>query len=1122
MFKDARTTVLMSDELNLFDSPNSTWKFGYPQNTFEFTESPQDFVPERTGQWHDAEAFSQLNSCTAVLQEVITKHNVILTDFLSNPDGSLASELKASMQKLLNQRDHLTQVTSAAMNEIDMLRNDNVLRTREFVSLQATLLEAEHQLEQASEQERQLTSLRQAYLSLEKRLEHAVRTVPSENRPYWDCNGFSSVDRTEFPGSPVHPEESIYAGQRNKSIVLQGDSPKQIAPVKHLLVQLEATQQKLDAQIEQSNELEALLADRESRVVTQGHELNEAESQLSASAHLINQLHERLSANHHYLNQLLQQFNPTSSPNNAEQLPAVPAVLELASNLDAVYAELQDSERLRLIAERRASSATTTARQLRTRLRHIVNELESDSLDSVHAAVSRSVCAASTQTLPTLGVARAVQTVPSNGADFNKLRAETDSNTNASLETILTYAFSRPSEVMATLTTKEQTTPEQVIQLKEALRNAIIQVERLNKYRLAQKSKLEQMQQRFIQLNSELDATVDALRYHQTSSEDERRRTASELSGLRMQLAKANALLTQQRARNAKMTSSPFSMTDSVQASRASSMSPVANRAFVPGKEVMSSSEDIELQLTMAQSELSQLRADMTRQKTDSDREATKLRGQLAEAAADIRTLRLQLTRIQTAASVAHRNAGNDQAAIMEVACSNCQRLQRLLDIIQRKANDNSAMSNSVEQSLHSAKLTGKSSESNAVIPIGSLDYEQHPNEGQQQRDVLMTQKENVHSSFESISFELHNTRHQLVQTEKQIEELCTRHHEEVIHLQEEKLRIVQEREFLQEERRRLLEHEEDVFRKEREMEALILIASRNKHLFKDSLQAQLIEAGTTAHSANQHFPDSPEPENTNNSLVGDPRNICSIVTHSKAVQTDVYERLSDSNNITGLGSFQLIGESFEELEFNAISGAQNLISERLRSRYNSLQDMAEELLVLRSRLYDEQQALEKAKLEFRKMQEVQSTIQERTANFTASESSTHMDKSVPAQSDTPEIPYDVLMHRLQAAEREAEDAVAQLRASNSEFLTLRERVSYASVERAHLKSTIEGLDEQVSRLESCLYERTQQLNQCRDELNKAAGRYVIPLDTALGGVHVSKTLKYTTFSRVTTRLKCF
>ncbi|TGZ68522.1 hypothetical protein CRM22_004229 [Opisthorchis felineus] len=1005
----------MSDEPNLFDSPNSTWKFGYPQHTFEFTESPRDFVPERTGQWRDVEAFSQLNSCTAVLQEVITNHSVILADFLRSPDGSLASELKASMQKLLNQHDRLTQVTSAAMNEV--------------------------------------------------------------------------------------------------------------APVKHLLVQLEATQQKLDAQIEQSNELEALLADRESRVVTQGHELNEAESQLSASAHLINQLHERLSANHHYLNQLLQQFNLTSSSNNVEQLPAVPAVLELASNLDAVYAELQDSERLRLIAERQASSATTTARQLRTRLRHIVNELESDSLDSVHAAVSPSVCVASTQTLPNLGIARAVQTVPSNGADFIKLKAQTDTNTNASLETTLTYAFSRPSEVMATLATKEQATPEQVIQLKEALRNAIIQVERLNKYRLAQKSKVEQMQQRFIQLNSELDATVDALRYHQTSSEDERRRTASELSGLRMQLAKANALLTHQRARNAKMMSSPFSMTDSMQASRASSMSPVTNRTFVPGKEVISSSEDIELQLTMAQSELSQLRADMTRQKTDSDREATKLRGQLAEAATDIRTLRLQLTRIQTAASVAQRNAGNDQAAVVEIACSNCQRLQRLLDIIQRKTNENTAISSSVEQSPHnaSAKLTGKSTESNALIPVGSLDYGQHPNEGQRQRDVLETQEENVQSNFESISFELHNTRHQLIQTEKEIEEMCARHHEEAIHLQEEKLRIVQEREFLQEERRRLLEHEEDVFRKEKEMEALILIASRNKHVFKDSLQAQLIEAGTHSHPASQHFPDSPEPENTNNSLVGDPCNVCSIVTHSKAAQTDMYERLSDSNNITESGSFQLIGESFGELEFSATSGAQNLINERLRSRYNSLQDMAEELLVLRSRLYDEQQALERAKLEFRKMREAQSTIQERTANLTASalETFTHTDKSAPAQSDIPEIPYDVLMHRLQAAEREAEDAVAQLRASNSEFLTLRERVSYASVERAHLKSTIEGLDEQVSRLESCLYERTQQLNQCRDELNKATGRYIIPFNTALGGVHVSKTLKYTTFSRVTTRLKC-
>lgn len=54
------------------------------------------------------------------------------------------------------------------------------------------------------------------------------------------------------------------------------------------------------------------------------------------------------------------------------------------------------------------------------------------------------------------------------------------------------------------------------------------------------------------------------------------------------------------------------------------------------------------------------------------------------------------------------------------------------------------------------------------------------------------------------------------------------------------------------------------------------------------------------------------------------------------------------------------------------------------------------------------------------------------------------------------------LLKRLHAAEKEAQEATEQLKASNTEFLNLRERISYAMVERAHLKATVDGLDEEV------------------------------------------------------------
>ncbi len=53
-------------------------------------------------------------------------------------------------------------------------------------------------------------------------------------------------------------------------------------------------------------------------------------------------------------------------------------------------------------------------------------------------------------------------------------------------------------------------------------------------------------------------------------------------------------------------------------------------------------------------------------------------------------------------------------------------------------------------------------------------------------------------------------------------------------------------------------------------------------------------------------------------------------------------------------------------------------------------------------------------------------------------------------------------MARLQTLEEEVESSADQLKASNVEFLQLRERLTTATVERAHLKATVDGLDDQV------------------------------------------------------------
>ncbi|VDK22602.1 unnamed protein product [Taenia asiatica] len=84
------------------------------------------------------------------------------------------------------------------------------------------------------------------------------------------------------------------------------------------------------------------------------------------------------------------------------------------------------------------------------------------------------------------------------------------------------------------------------------------------------------------------------------------------------------------------------------------------------------------------------------------------------------------------------------------------------------------------------------------------------------------------------------------------------------------------------------------------------------------------------------------------------------------------------------------------------------------------------------------------------------------------------------------DAPVDVsrLLERLRVLEAEVESSADQLKASNDEFLQLRERLTNAAVEKAHLKATLDGLDDQVNQLEAALFERTEELRKCQAELS--------------------------------------
>lgn len=133
-------------------------------------------------------------------------------------------------------------------------------------------------------------------------------------------------------------------------------------------------------------------------------------------------------------------------------------------------------------------------------------------------------------------------------------------------------------------------------------------------------------------------------------------------------------------------------------------------------------------------------------------------------------------------------------------------------------------------------------------------------------------------------------------------------------------------------------------------------------------------------------------------------------------------------------------------------------------SSLSSSQNPQQSLLALQLQIHQERVSLQLERAQFDRLR--QSFVHSAPQSANQDQVLIGELRSAAAPADAFSGPADTarLRRQLQAAEEEARSSLEQLRASNAEFLLLRERVSHGQVERAYLKETVEGLDEQVIR----------------------------------------------------------
>uniref|UniRef100_A0A0X3PX59 Uncharacterized protein n=1 Tax=Schistocephalus solidus TaxID=70667 RepID=A0A0X3PX59_SCHSO len=535
-------------------------------------------------------------------------------------------------------------------------------------------------------------------------------------------------------------------------------------------------------------------------------------------------------------------------------------------------------------------------------------------------------------------------------------------------------------------------------QLLEGLRNALARVARLSDYRRQQTARNMALLQQVDQLNSDMDAAVDALRHQQNKFENERMRAVMDVRKLRAQLAEAVAMLEQSKASiDGKLTPRhPLSLSTSSELTDVSL-----------SDEVCSLCENRPLEILTLRITVDKLETELTRQKCATEKETARLRGQLAESIADARTLRLQLARLSRSSSPPAGggllNEGMLPIQKISSPCNNCVRLQKLVDLLQQK------------QSPQQQQQTPDSPVSSTTDSVNGTS-EPFSNPVNKNDDT-----DNNDSVPDIISG-------------------CS------------KDQIV------------AVPPSQPVSRP-----AADAVTQTSNH---ELPSASVIHALSTSSTSTQKSP-----------LVSEVRLPFSFAT-PRAFD------LQGSPNLPG-GLFNLLESG--EIESSVPSSAPALLGESLPPVLEALDTQQSPSTPSSSPFsssstklcqLDESQLLQHPIVQF--LNEQLKAQQETIARL--KNGPTLPDR--PPTSDSGEVDVGRLQERLRALEAEVESSADQLKASNIEFLELRERLTNATVERAHLKATVDGLDDQVTQLEAALYERSLELRQCRSRLSEVNAAY--------------------------------
>ncbi|CAH8538378.1 unnamed protein product [Schistosoma bovis] len=680
------------------------------------------------------------------------------------------------------------------------------------------------------------------------------------------------------------------------------------------------------------------------------------ELQLAACNRIVSLLYNRLSTDHFQLVQLLNNLNECGDSvsvtlSTLSQLNPHPSVLDICSNVTSTHSQLKHIQSLLLSREQDASDNLKIIYTFQRKLEERIKQCKIQAQNSLKTAKHNSVQTDSISKNEQLNQQTFSDPKPNGFKNPGEIK----------YETLLKYGLVNPRNVL-NRTLKHPGFSESVeprkCELQEALLNAVGQLDRLRKYRINQKTRIDQLQERLDHMGIELDSSVDTIRHHQTNYEAQKRRTSMEITHLRNQLAKATALLEQFKLFFSKTNLNTSSLNQNMRVLIGNLLKHLHTNNELQDIDTLSI-DDLKLKLSIAQNELTQLRLDMARQREDDDREASRLRGQLAEASSDARALRMQLNRLisQSISSSKLNGLANTNSSDSS-SCTNCQKLQRLNDVLQRKQSNMNPFPDLIN---HQGNIINHQ---NFVC-----------------EDSTVTKKA-IHKPHFIDSF---------VQTDL--------------------LNDIPATDFVQ-----------------------------NVDIAIDPIDGY--------DNISSHLPvKNCKYVQTESFIIGN--GITSCETSSGVILMDGSLKYGSMNEPSILSEVQL-----NNLHVSNKSAPVSLMRNDNEAVINSVQNsMLHSISELK-----------------------------------------HDNLVNPNQSVDEDSLHSQLLQRIKVAEEEAIMAMDQLKASNAEFLTLKERLSHATVERAHLKATIEGLDEQVALLEDSLYERTQELRRSQILLGKYCPTYQKPV----------------------------